>query len=135
MGFQEPILFTEESECKMNTIAHRRQYPRYATVFSTKYTVKEGTFRDLIRDIGAGGLFINTRRKIALGRKINIQIPVFAFGKRLSVMGTVVRCETDGFAVKFREAIALGVFQEGRFPGSVDPVNRSALKIDKSVLF
>lgn len=110
----------------MNTIAHRRQYPRYKTVFSAKYTVKEGTRRDIVENVGAGGVFISTRREIALGRPINIQIPILAFGKRLSIMGTVVRCESKGFAVMFDEAIDMKILKEGRFPGNLDEGNQSA---------
>ena len=116
----------------MNTVAHRRQYPRYTAVFSTKYAVKEGMFRDLIRDIGAGGVFVRTRRKITQGRSINIQFPIFAFEKRLSLMGTIVRCESEGFAVMFEEAIEVQVFKEGRFPGNAEGDNRSITKIDKN---
>lgn len=108
-----------ESAREMNSVAHRRQYPRYTAVFTTKYTVKEGTFRDLIKDVGAGGVFISTRKKIVQGRSINIQFPVFAFGKRLSIIGTIVRCESNGFAVMFNEAIDVKLFEDGGFPGNV----------------
>jgi hypothetical protein len=101
-------------------------------VFSTKYTVKEGSYRDIIENIGAGGAFISTRRKIVQGRPINIQIPIFAFGKRLSIMGTVVRCESNGFAVMFNEAIEARLLKEGRFPGNVNEGHRSIIKIDKN---
>ena len=112
----------------MNTVAHRREYPRYTAVFSTKYTVKGGTFRDLIINIGAGGVFVSSRRKINQGRPINIQFPIFAFGKRLSIMGTVVRCNSNGFAVMFNEAIEVKLLKEGRFPGNVNDGDRSTIK-------
>lgn len=115
----------------MNTVAHRRQYPRYSAVFSTKYTTKEGTFRDLTRDVGAGGVFISTRKKIPQGRRINIQFPIFAFEKILSLMGTVVRCESNGFAVMFEEAIEVKAFKDGRFPGNINENKRSDTRIDK----
>ena len=108
----------------MNTVAHRREYPRYTAVFSTKYTVKEGMFRDLIINIGAGGVFVSTRRKIIQGRSINIQFPIFAFEKWLSIMGTVVRCDSKGFAVMFNEAMEVKILNEGRFPGSDNEGNR-----------
>lgn len=119
----------------MSTVAHRRQYPRYAAVFSTKYTTREGAFRHLTRDVGAGGVFISTRMKIRQGRRINVQFPIFAFEERLSLMGTVLRCEPEGFAVMFEEAIEVKVFKEGRFPGNVEEDNRSITKIDKNNVF
>jgi len=118
----------------MNIVAHRRQFSRYAAVFSAKYTAREGKFRDLIRDVGAGGVFISTKRKIQEGRRINIQFPIFAFERRLSLLGTVVRCEPEGFAVMFEEAIDVGLFKDGRFPGNVVEDKRSTTRIDKHSL-
>ena len=115
----------------MNIIPHRRQYPRYAAVFSTKCSAKEGKFRDLTRDVGAGGVFIRTNRKIRQGRRINIQFPIFAFEKKLSLMGIVVRCENEGIAVKFEEAIDISIFKDGRFPGNLNEEKRSTTRIDK----
>ena len=119
----------------MNTAAHRRQYPRYSAVFSTKYTTKEGAFRDLTRDVGPGGVFISTKRNIRQGRRINIQFPIFAFEKRLSLMGTIVRCESEGFAVMFEEAIEVEIFKEGRFPGNIAGEHHSITKIGKNNVF
>lgn len=118
----------------MNNVAHRREYTRYTTLFSTKYTVKEGMFRDLIINIGAGGVFVSTRRKILQGRSINIQFPIFAFGKWLSVMGTVVRCDSKGFAVMFEEAIEVKILKEGRFPGNVNAGDQPAINIEKNYI-
>ena len=117
----------------MNNDPHRRQYTRYAAAFSAKYTGKEGKFRELTRDVGAGGVFIRTKRKIKKGRRINIQFPIFAFEKNLSLMGTVVRCEPEGFAVMFEEAIDVGIFQDGRFPGNINEGKRSTTRIDKHI--
>lgn len=116
----------------MNNIAHRREYTRYTALFSTKYTLKEGMFRDLIVNISAGGVFFSTRRKIIQGRSINIQFPIFAFGKWLSVMGTVVRRNSKGFAVMFDEAIEVKILKEGRFPGNVNAGNQPTTNIDKN---
>ena len=102
----------------MNTAAHRRQHQRYKTSFSAKYTLKEGKFRDIIQNIGAGGAYLHTRRRIQIGRSVNIQIPIFAFGRSVSVMGTVVRIEADGFAVAFDRAMEAGLFKDGHFPRS-----------------
>jgi Tfp pilus assembly protein PilZ len=96
-----------------------------------KYSAKEGKFRDLTRDVGAGGIFISTKRKIKKGRRINVQFPIFAFEMHLSLMGTVVRCEPEGFAVRFEEAIDVGIFKDGRFPGNIKENKRSTTRIDK----
>lgn len=98
---------------EMNNVPNRRRHPRRMALFSAKYTVKEGTYRDLIKDIGAAGVFVFSRQKINQGRTINLQIPIFVFGKRLSLMGAVVRCNAKGFAVMFDKPIDKKIFNQG----------------------
>ncbi len=50
-------------------------------------------------------------------------------------MGTVVRCESEGFAAMFEEAIEVEAFKDGRFPGNVEEDNRSITKMDKNNVF
>ncbi len=97
----------------MKTAPNRRRYPRRTALFSAKYTAKEGTYRDLVKDIGPGGVFVCTRRKMVQGRTINLQIPILVFDKRLSLMGTVVRCDAAGFAVMFDKPIDEKIFNAG----------------------
>jgi hypothetical protein len=97
----------------MKTARNRRRHPRHTAQFSAKYTAKEGMYRDLVKDIGPGGVFVCTRRKMVQGRTINLQIPILVFDKRLSLMGTVVRCDAVGFAVMFDKPIDEKIFNAG----------------------
>lgn len=108
----------------MNPANDKRRYARHAAQFSAKYSVKEGTFRDLIRNIGAGGIFINSRRMIKRNQTISIRFPTFAFENRFYATGMVVRCSTDGFAVMFNEPIEEKLSMEGRFPGFLSERDR-----------
>ncbi len=85
----------------MNTPSDRRRYPRHISLFSAKYTVKSGTYRDLVRNVSSGGVYIDTRRRINDGQKISLRFPVLAFDRKPSVTGTVVRSHQAGFAVRF----------------------------------
>jgi len=97
----------------MKTAPNRRRHPRRTALFSAKYTAKEGTYRDLVKDIGAGGVFVRTRQLMVQGRTINLQIPILVFGKRLSLMGKVVRCDAEGFAMMFDKPIDEKIFSAG----------------------
>jgi hypothetical protein len=44
-----------------------------------KYKVLKGTFRDVIKNIGAGGLSVRTNRKVVVGQPITIKLPLFNF--------------------------------------------------------
>jgi hypothetical protein len=100
----------------MNQDQEQRHYPRRATFIVAKYTVLEGTFQDIIDSIGAGGLFIKTKRKIAVGQPITTKFPLFKLDNKLQVSGRVVRRDSDGFAVTFSEPIRGLICKEGHFP-------------------
>ena len=93
--------------------------PDRANFIVAKYTVLEGSFQDIIDKIGAGGMFIKTRRKIALGQPISTHFPLFKFKNRIQVAGRVVRIDPDGFAETFTQAVHGLVRKEGHFPAIV----------------
>ena len=89
----------------MGNNGNRRKYERHPALFSAKYTIKSGTYRDLIGNLSAGGIFICTRRDVISGQRISLRFPIIAFDKRPSVFGTVVRSQDQGFAVMFDSPI------------------------------
>ena len=100
----------------MDPVQEQRQYPRRATFIVAKYTVLEGTFQDIIDSIGAGGLFIKTNRKVAVGQPITTKFPLFKIDNQHQVSGRVVRRDSDGFAVTFSEPIHGLICKKGHFP-------------------
>jgi len=100
----------------MNPRPNSRQYPRRTAYIIAEYTVLEGSFRDIIKNIGAGGLFIRTDRNIAVGQPILTKFPLFNFDTTLQVSGRVVRRDLDGFAVTFTKPVSGLICKEGHFP-------------------
>lgn len=100
----------------MNPKRNQRQYPRRAAFIVVKYTVIEGTFQDIVGNIGAGGLFIKTKRRIAVGQPILTDIPLLEFETTIQVPGRVVRIDPNGFAVTFTEAVSGLIRKAGYFP-------------------
>ena len=105
-----------EQVCNGLGFPNNRQYPRRTAYIIVEYTVLEGCFRDIIKNIGAGGLFIRTDRKIAVGQPILTKFPLFNFDKTLQVSGRVVRRDPDGLAVTFTETVSGLICREGHFP-------------------
>jgi hypothetical protein len=66
----------------MKAVANRRQHPRRTALFSAKFTVKSGTYRDLVKNVSAGGIFIGSRRMIEHGQRISLRFPVMAFDSK-----------------------------------------------------
>ncbi len=82
-------------------MSDRRSQLRRASFIIATYRVKEGEFRDIIKNISAGGLSIRTKRTIATGQPITLTFPLFNFEQMVKVSGKVVRTEPGGFAVEF----------------------------------
>lgn len=89
----------------MNSEAEKRKHPRHPALYTAKYTIKTGTYRDLIANISAGGIYIHSHRNVESGQRISLRFPILAFDNRPNVMGTVVRSKSKGFAVMFDEPI------------------------------
>jgi Tfp pilus assembly protein PilZ len=100
----------------MKAVANRRQHPRRTALFSAKFTVKSGTYRDLVKNVSAGGIFIGSRRMIEHGQRISLRFPVMAFDSKPSVTGTVVRSQPTGFAVMFDQPIEAEICRDGQVP-------------------
>jgi hypothetical protein len=103
---------------------NQRKFPRRTAYIIAKYTVREGTFRDIIKNIGATGIFVNTTRSIAKGQPITLEFPVFDFENQMQVKGVVARSGRKGFSVVFDQPIDGLICKEGRFPEIVHEGNR-----------
>jgi hypothetical protein len=103
---------------------NQRQFPRRAAFIIAKYTVKEGTFRDIIKNIGATGIYIGTWRRVSQGQPIELSFPVFDFDNQFQVTGMVVRSDRKGFSVVFDEPIEGLICKEGHFPEIVHESER-----------
>ena len=104
---------------------NRRKYPRRATYIIAKYTVKEGEFRDIVKSIGANGIFIGTRRTIAANQPIVLTFPLFDFNHQIQIQGNIIRSNPNGFAVAFDAPIAGLICKPGEFPDIVHEIDRS----------
>ena len=103
---------------------NQRRFPRRAAFIIAEYTVREGVFREIIKNIGATGVFISTWRRIAEGQPIELNFPVFEFDNQLQVRGMVVRSNQKGFSVVFDQPIDGLICEEGHFPEIVHESNR-----------
>lgn len=108
----------------MNRVSNNRHYPRRSAFIIAEYKLKEGTYRDFIKDISADGLFVRTWRKFVAGESIVLKFPLFQFDNTIQVSGKVVRNDQDGFAVTFDEPIDGLICKEGHLPEIVHEDDR-----------
>ena len=101
-----------------------RSHQRRTAYIVAEYTVKEGVFRDIIKNIGANGLFVSTKRPIAADQEIELNFPLFEFDHAIQAKGRIVRCTVNGFAVVFDEPIEGLICKKGEFPQIVHEIDR-----------
>lgn len=107
---------------------NQRRHSRRASFIIVEYRVKEGVFRDIMKNIGARGIFIGTKRMIAAGQPIALKFPLFEFENQIQVTGKVVRVGPHGFSVEFDQPIEGLICKEGQFPEIVHEIDRDLQK-------
>ena len=103
---------------------NQRRHSRRTSYIIVEYRVNEGSFRDIMKNIGARGIFISTSRKIAEGQPIILKFPLFEFEHQIQVTGQVVRVGPHGFSVEFDRPIEGLICKEGQFPEIVHEIDR-----------
>ena len=78
----------------------------------------------MIKNIGAGGLYIRTSRKVAEGQPIVLEFPLLRFDNTIRVTGKVVRTDSDGFAVAFDALLDALESKNGQLPEIVHEIDR-----------
>ena len=108
----------------MKPTPDRKENPRRTAYIIAEYTVREGKFRDVISNIGSGGLFLRTSRQIALGQTIKLSFPLFDFDNVVEISGRVIRRDHNGFAVVFDETLKALIGVGGTLPDIVHESER-----------
>ena len=90
----------EDAKLQETRKHHRRQTSIYA-VFSGQ----DCYFRDYIKDISSGGLFIETETALFLNQELVITFFLPDSPKPVKIKGKVVRAEAKGFGIKFDELL------------------------------
>jgi hypothetical protein len=102
----------------------QRGFKRRTSFIIAEYKVKEGVFRDIIKNIGPGGIYIGTQRAIAGNQDIVLKFPLFSFQRQIEAKGRVVRSGPRGFAVTLNPPIDHLIGEAGAFAKIVHEIDR-----------
>ena len=69
---------------------------------NVNYATCERSYNDFIKDISAGGLFIETRRPFSIGQDIVLTFPFREDRKHVKISGEIVRTTENGIGVRFK---------------------------------
>jgi Tfp pilus assembly protein PilZ len=79
-----------------------RRYHRKPLLIPIDYTTKFVAFKDVIKNISASGVFIETRMPFTVGQDITMVFRLPRSRKLIQAMGEIVRSDSHGIGVKFK---------------------------------
>ena len=86
----------------------KRKYPRRSTLINITYASDQrGFFEDVIRNISAGGLYIETNLVTELGQKLTMTFSHPDSSDPIKILGKIVRVDTGGIGVKFDKLLSV----------------------------
>ena len=88
------------SQNRQRNCLEKRRHPRIPCSAPIEYIARDRTFRNLSRDISAGGLFVETWETFSVGETIAMTLPVEK-QEPIQLNGKVVRIEKQGIGIAF----------------------------------
>jgi Tfp pilus assembly protein PilZ len=81
-----------------------RKHVRKALVAVVDYATQEQAYRDFIKNISAGGVFIETSEPVCIGQELSLTFGLPYHQTHIKITGEVVRISPQGIGVKFKAA-------------------------------
>lgn len=86
--------------------AEKRRHPRKPCSIMVDYATQDRAFKDYIRDISKGGVFIETSNFFDLGQEFIMTFSVPSQSKPFKFIGEVVRTDKRGVGVRFKKNVS-----------------------------
>jgi uncharacterized protein (TIGR02266 family) len=80
----------------------KREYDRKPLLAVVDYATQQGTYKDFIKNISEGGMFIETRVPFVPGQQMSLTFSLADLEKHVKVTGEVARKTPQGIGVKFK---------------------------------
>jgi Tfp pilus assembly protein PilZ len=89
-------------ELEEKLFKRKRKHERKPFVTTLDYSTDSGSYRDYIKDISVGGLFIETGTSFSVGEETSMTLLLPEYEKKIKIQGEIVRIEEQGIGVKFK---------------------------------
>ncbi|HAY38384.1 MAG TPA: hypothetical protein DCY53_03000 [Desulfobacteraceae bacterium] len=107
MSYTEMRQLLKDLEKWQKSKNEKRKYPRKSTLIDITYSSDQRRiFEDFVRNISAGGLFIETNLITELGQKLTMTFSHPDSGDPIKVSGNVIRVDSRGIGVKFNKLLS-----------------------------
>ncbi len=84
-----------------SSLGERREHPRKRYFTAVDYATESRSFKDFVRDVALGGLFIETHETFEVGQELSLILPLPDSLKPLKIACRVARCTPEGIGVQF----------------------------------
>lgn len=85
----------------------KRKNPRRSTLINITYSSDQRRiFEDFVRNISAGGLYIETNLVSELGQEMTMNFSHPDSGDPIKVLGKIIRVDSGGIGVKFNKLLS-----------------------------
>jgi Tfp pilus assembly protein PilZ len=81
-----------------------RKYARKTLVAVVDYATQDQAYRDFIKNISAGGVFIETSVPVSIGQELSLTFTLPYHQAHIKITGEVVRISPQGIGVRFKAA-------------------------------
>jgi Tfp pilus assembly protein PilZ len=107
MSETEMLRLLKDLEKWQKSKNEKRKHPRKSTLIDITYSSDQRRiFEDFVRNISAGGLFIETSLLSELGQKLTMTFSHPNSGDPIKVLGKVIRVDSEGIGVKFNKLLS-----------------------------
>jgi len=107
MSYTEMRQLLKDLEKWQKSRNEKRKYHRKPTLIDITYSSDQRRiFEDFVRNISAGGLFIETNLITELGQKLTMTFSHPDSGDPIKVVGKVIRVDSGGIGVKFNKLLS-----------------------------
>ena len=79
-----------------------RKHQRKPWVIPIGYATDDQAFKDVIKDISKGGVFIETKKSFTVGQTITMNFRLSKSHKLIQATGEIVRSNSQGIGIKFK---------------------------------
>ena len=92
-------LFEEELESR-----GERVFKRVPVFTAVDYAVEGRAYQDFVRNVGAGGVFIETPEQFSEGQTVSLTFSLPNYSKVIKITGEIIRATPKGVGIEFKVA-------------------------------
>jgi uncharacterized protein (TIGR02266 family) len=96
-----PDEIKNDSRSRSSPKKEKRSYIRKPFFMPVDYSTQDRVYRDFIKDISTGGVFIETLRPLPVGQEISMAFSFPSLRQNFKISGDVVRMDPKGIGVAF----------------------------------